>query len=101
MRIATDQADLFAPAAPSAPSEAPAAPEHDVPPAFIEQQRAILLGMLDLARGAARLPWPDYTQSALAELRFEGLARWLPEPEATKLRAAFAAELDRLYAAEG
>ena len=50
---------------------------------------------------AQRLPWADYTQSALAEMRFDGLARWLPDTEAAQLRAAYAEELDRLYAAEG
>ncbi|MFZ4410082.1 MAG: hypothetical protein ACOYOH_22240 [Paracraurococcus sp.] len=92
MRTTAEQDDLFAAAAAEAPVAAPAD--------FIARQRAELDALLALARGAARLPWPDYTQSALAELRFDGLARWLPPAEAAEKSAAFAAELDRLYAAE-
>jgi hypothetical protein len=49
--------------------------------------------LLAQVRGAERLPW-DATGATLAELRFEALTRALPEAEA--LRAAFAAEMDRL-----
>lgn len=56
--------------------------------------------LLALARKAVRLPWADYTQAALAEIRFDGLTQHLPEGEGAAMRAAFAAELDRLYAIE-
>jgi hypothetical protein len=51
-----------------------------------------LLGQM---RGASLLPW-DATGATLAELRFEGLTRGLPEAERAALRAEFAAEMDRL-----
>lgn len=62
--------------------------------------RAELAAMLERARGAARLPWADYTQATLAELRFDSLSRRLPEQDGAALREAFGAELDRLYALE-
>ena len=51
-------------------------------------------------RRAATLPWPDLTKATLAELRFNSIAGWLPDEEAAALRAAFEAEMVRLYAAE-
>ena len=97
MSRAAAQSDLFAPAT---PAPTPAAEPTDVPEDFIARQRETLRVMLAEAAAAQRLPWADYTQSAQAELRFDGLARWLPPAEGAALRAAFAAELDRLYAAE-
>lgn len=87
------QPDLFA-----APS-----PVHDVrqDPLLICRARSEAGALLAMARGAARMPWRDHTESALAELRFESLLSWLPEAEAAPLRDAFAAELDRLYALPG
>jgi hypothetical protein len=40
------------------------------------------------------------TRSTLAELRFNSISGWLPETEATSLRAAFETELNRLYESE-
>ena len=94
MRHAPGQADLFAPAA------AEPATEIEVDAAFIEDRRRELQALLDKARSAVRLPWKDVAQAWLAEMRFDGLLRWLPEAEAAPLRDAFAAELDRLYARE-
>lgn len=76
---------------------APAMPEVDE--AFMEAIRRDLHALLDKARKAERLPWKDFTASALAEMRFEGLLRWLPEDEAKPLAEEFAAHLDRLYEA--
>ena len=91
------QPDLFASVE---AAEAPAAlvPSDDAD--LIDLARRDLDALLALARGAARLPWADYTQAAVAELRFDGLTRHLPEAEGAALRDAFAAELDRLYALE-
>ena len=67
---------------------------------FIENIRDELLTTLALARGATTLPWRDLTQSTLAELHFNSVARYLPEAETERLRAEFAVEMARLWAAE-
>ena len=86
------QPDLFA-AEPGSGTDEP-------PPAdFIQGIRDELLATLTRVRGAARLPWRDLTAATLAELRFESISNWLPQPEAEALRSAFAAEMERLYAA--
>ena len=73
----------------------------DEPPPtdFIQGIRDELLATLTRVQGAARLPWRDLTAATLAELRFESISNWLPQPEAEALRSAFAAEMERLYAA--
>jgi len=95
-RRSTAQPDLFA-------LETQAAPEAALPPevdeAFLAAVRTELAGLMAKAENAERLPWRDFTASAVAELRFEGMLRWLPAEEAADLSARFAAELDRLYAA--
>ncbi|MFN8982912.1 MAG: hypothetical protein ACK5X9_10350 [Alphaproteobacteria bacterium] len=72
----------------------------EVPEDFIAFQRAELHKMLAFARDAETFPWANSTKSALAEMRFDGLAHWLPAEEAQMLRDAYAKELDRLYALE-
>jgi hypothetical protein len=92
MRKSAAQPDLFA--------AAEAEPAMEVPEDFIAFQRAELHKMLAFARDAETFPWANYTKSALAEMRFDGLAHWLPAEEAQLLRDAYAKELDRLYALE-
>jgi hypothetical protein len=85
------QPDLFA-AAGQAPLQEP-------PPAdFIARVRGELTDTLARVREAAALPWKDLTATTLAELRFNSIAGWLPEDEASALRAAFQSEINRLYA---
>ena len=48
-------------------------------------------------REAAALPWKDLTAATLAELRFNSIGGWLPEGEASGLRAAFQCEINHLY----
>ncbi|MCC7276560.1 MAG: hypothetical protein IT561_28105 [Alphaproteobacteria bacterium] len=93
--MAESQLDLFA-------DDRAAAPRNDfVPtPEFVERVRRELAGTLALVRGAAGLPWADLTRTTLAELRFRSMSGWLPTSEAATLRAAFDAEMDRLYAIE-
>jgi hypothetical protein len=87
-----DQPDLFA--------AADGAPERlEVPPDFIARIREELEATLAMSKAAERLPWSDFTKSALAEMRFDSLCNWLPAEEAARLREAFFAELDRLYEA--
>ena len=69
-------------------------------PEFVARIRAKLNSTLALARAAELPPWPDLTRTTLAELRFNSIARWLPDAEAVALRQAFDAELTRLYEAE-
>jgi hypothetical protein len=71
-----------------------------LPADFVERIRRELRDTLATARRAERLPWADLTRATLAELRFNSIARWLPAEEAAELRAAFEAELVRLYEAE-
>lgn len=66
--------------------------------AFMEIVHRDLDALMTKARDAEKFPWKDFTQSTLAEMRFEGLLKWLPPEEATRMHDAFAAELDRLYA---
>src|SRR5690349_21227226 len=92
------QLDLF----PDQPitSEAIGASAFDPPPDFVARIRGELEATLASVRGDSRLPWPDLTRTMLAELRFRSIARWLPAGEAASLRAAFEAEMARLYGAE-
>jgi hypothetical protein len=68
-----------------------------LPPDFIERVRTELTSMLATAHAATELPWTDWTQATLAELRFHSVARWLPEDEAAALRARFQTEMTRLF----
>jgi hypothetical protein len=55
------------------------------------------LSRLARVREAAALPWKDLTAATLAELRFNSIAGWLPEDEASASRGAFQCEINRLY----
>ena len=70
-----------------------------MPAEFVERIRNELSATLALARGAERLPWKDPTAATLAELRFNSIAGWLPEPEAEGFRAQFSVQMRRLWAA--
>jgi hypothetical protein len=93
------QLDLFANQNTAPEQRAPVAFEQ--PPAeFIARIRGELEETLCTVRQAEGLPWPDLTRATLAELRFHSIAGWLPEEEAAGLRAAFEAEMGRLYQLE-
>ena len=91
------QPDLFGDAA---RASGPAAVVFEVTPDFVARIRAELNSTFALVQAAELLPWPDLTRTTLAELRFNSIARWLPEGEAAALRQAFDAEMTRLYDAE-
>jgi hypothetical protein len=93
--MTSSQPDLFAE---TEPAREPAAVE--VTPDFVARIREELNSTLRLVREAELLPWPDLTRATLAELRFNSIARWLPDAEAAELRAAFELEMGRLYDAE-
>lgn len=97
--MTASQPDLFAEPPSTRESFVPAAPGH-APPDFIARIRDELQATLLSVREATALPWPDLTRATLAELRFNAIARWLPEDEAQRLRSAFEAEMTRLYALE-
>ena len=68
------------------------------PPAdFVARIRGELTATLARVREAAALLWKDLTTATLAELRFNSIAGWLAEDEASALRAAFQCEINRLY----
>ena len=90
------QFELFSPPQPTANASPPAMPDA-VPADFIARIREELEGTLAIVRRAESLPWPDLTRATLAELRFHSIAGWLVECEANMLRAAFEAEMSRLY----
>jgi hypothetical protein len=93
------QPDLFG-KIPIAREETASATPMQVPPEFVNRIRDELTATLDTVRRAETLPWPDLTKTTLAELRFNSIARWLPEDEAAELRRAFDLEMARLYDAE-
>jgi hypothetical protein len=84
------QPDLFATAG---QAHSPEPPRED----FITRIRDELTNTLARVREAAALPWKDLTAATLAELRFNSIAGWLPDDEASALRAAFQCEINRLY----
>jgi hypothetical protein len=90
------QLDLFADQQRAPAERGPAALERS-PPEFTGRIRNELEATLGTVRKAESLPWPDLTRATLAELRFHSIAGWLPEEEAAQLRAAFEAEMKRLY----
>lgn len=87
-----DQPDLFASLGGVSSAEAP-------PSDFIAQIRGELTDTLARVRAAVALPWKDLTAATLAELRFNSIAGWLPDDEASALRLSFQCEMNRLYAA--
>ena len=93
------QPDLFGEAQPSLEELLPAGFDRP-PPDFVARIRGELEATLLSVRRATLLPWPDLTRATLAELRFNSIAGWLPDDEATALRAAFETEMARLYDAE-
>jgi len=84
------QPDLFAAAGETLLQEPP-------PTDFIARIRGELADTLARVREAAALPWKNLTAATLVELRFNSIAGWLPEDEASALRAAFQREINRLY----
>jgi hypothetical protein len=74
----------------------PPAQNYDPDPADV---RAELMVILAKARGAPQVPWPA-KEAWYWRTVFPQMANWLPTEEAQRLRREFAAELDRLEAAQ-
>ena len=87
-RFAPAQPDLFGPAQPDMftppPEESKTEPLEE------------LAAMLDVLRGAERLPWPDAAAAMAEEHRVLGLAR-LAGPEGQRVAAAILEETERLF----
>ena len=60
-----------------------------------EKVRQRLLALLDQARAAERMPWPE-RDARMWQIVFPNMANWLPPEEAEQLRLAFAREIERL-----
>ncbi len=60
-----------------------------------EKIRRRLHALLDTARSAERMPWPE-RDARMWQIVFPNMANWLPEAEAEQLRFEFARELERL-----
>ncbi len=60
-----------------------------------ERVRRRLHGILETARAAPEVPWPEKKQRVWA-IVFPNMAKWLPDEEADQLRFEFAQEIERL-----
>jgi hypothetical protein len=63
-----------------------------------EAIRRRLTALLDTARQATVMPWPE-RDARMWQTVFPQMANWLPDEEAKQLRFAFAREIERLEAA--
>jgi hypothetical protein len=63
-----------------------------------EVVRARLMALLEKARAADKMPWPE-RDARMWQTVFPNMANWLPEDEAAQLRLEFETELKRLEAA--
>jgi hypothetical protein len=62
-----------------------------------EEVRARLRALLEKARSADKIPWPE-REARMWQTVFPNMAKWLPDEEAAQLRLEFEAELKRLAA---
>jgi hypothetical protein len=60
--------------------------------------RRRLLVLLETARGASVMPWPE-RDARMWQTVFPQMADWLPDEEANQLRFEFMQEIERLKAA--
>ncbi len=100
----TDQTDLFG--HPTGPAQASlfgegehrlqAPPQTFLPDPAVIRRR--LEALLETARGAAAMPWPE-REARMWRTVFPNMANWLPDEEADQLRRAFAREIERLTTA--
>lgn len=64
----------------------------------IELIRRRLHGLLDTAKSASAMPWPE-RDARMWQTVFPQMADWLPDEEANQLRFEFMQEIERLKAA--
>ena len=60
-----------------------------------DKVRQRLRALLEKARTAERMPWPD-REARVWQIVFPNMAKWLPDDEADQLRFEFAHEMERL-----
>lgn len=60
-----------------------------------EMVRVRLRSLLDKAKSAERMPWPE-RDARMWQTVFPNMAKWLPPEEASQLTFEFAQELERL-----
>lgn len=60
--------------------------------------RRRLLALLETARAASEMPWPE-RDARMWQTVFPQMADWLPDEEANQLRFEFMQEIERLKAA--
>jgi hypothetical protein len=60
-----------------------------------EKIRLHLVALLETARSAETMPWPE-RDARMWQIVFPQMANWLPPDEADQLRFAFAQEMQRL-----
>lgn len=60
-----------------------------------EQVRRRLKTLLETARSARKMPWPE-RDARMWQIVFPNMANWLPDEEAKQLRFEFAQEIARL-----
>jgi hypothetical protein len=60
-----------------------------------EVVRRRLLALLETARSATKMPWPE-KDARMWQIVFPQMANWLPEQEAEQLRLEFRQEMQRL-----
>ena len=60
-----------------------------------EKVRRRLLALLEKARSAETMPWPE-RDARMWQIVFPNMANWLPAEEAEQLRFEFAREMERL-----
>ncbi len=88
--MADDQLSMFG----EGDGRMPNAPQPDITP-DPDRVRRRLHGVLETARAAPEVPWPEKKQRVW-RIVFPNMAKWLPEDEAEQLRFEFARELERL-----
>ncbi len=86
------QRDLFLSEPEPALFEGPADSTEKADP---ERIRLHLRALLETARNATTMPWPE-REARMWQIEFPQLANWLPPDEAHRLRLAFAQEMQRL-----
>jgi hypothetical protein len=98
----TDQADLFGHAPAQGSLFGPGEDRLQAPVQRYlpdpEKVRQRLLALLDQARSADRMPWPE-RDARMWRIVFPNMANWLPDEEAAQLRLDFAREMERLQRA--
>ena len=60
-----------------------------------EKIRSQLLSLLETARNATVMPWPE-RDARMWQITFPQMSNWLPPDEAHQLRCEFAREMERL-----